>query len=128
MTTHTFLLNDFYIIKSIQQIDSKISATIVLNEQHAIFKGHFEQMPVVPGVCQTQIIKEILQQQVSKTLTLKKGDNIKFTAMIIPTQHQTVNVEIVFQPKQEGELFVEATLFFKDITFTKFKGTFINSI
>ena len=128
MTTHTFLLNDFYIIKSIQQIDSKISATIVLNEQHAIFKGHFGQMPVVPGVCQTQIIKEILQQQVSKTLTLKKGDNIKFTAMIIPTQHQTVNVEIVFQPKQEGELFVEATLFFKDITFTKFKGTFINSI
>ncbi|MCC6182126.1 MAG: 3-hydroxyacyl-ACP dehydratase [Bacteroidia bacterium] len=127
-TTDTFLLNDFYVIKSIQQVDTKILATIALNEQHAIFKGHFEQMPVVPGVCQTQIIKEILQLQTSKTLTLKKGDNIKFTAMIVPTQHQTVNIEIVFQSKLEGELFTEATLFFNDITFTKFKGTFINSI
>ena len=121
----TFLLNDFYTIKSTQLLeDNKIIAEIVLNSEHPIFKGHFEQMPVVPGVCQTQIIKEILQLHFKKELMLHKGDNIKFLAMIIPTQVKHISIEININNQLENYQ-VDAKLFSESTIFTKFKGSFI---
>ena len=68
--TDTFLLNDFYTVESTQKTaENNLLTTIVLNAEHPIFKGHFEQMPVVPGVCQTQIIKEVLQNELGHNLT-----------------------------------------------------------
>jgi 3-hydroxyacyl-[acyl-carrier-protein] dehydratase len=122
--TDTFLLNDFYTIEtSTKTDDSMIEATIKLNAGHAIFKGHFEQMPVVPGVCQTQIIKELLQEELGKNLTLTVGNNIKFTGMIIPTQHPVFNVDLKYT-SSENQYIVDAQLFFENTIFTKFKGTF----
>jgi 3-hydroxyacyl-[acyl-carrier-protein] dehydratase len=126
--TNTFLLNDFYTIESLQkQEPNTLLAKVKLNEAHAIFKGHFEQMPVVPGVCQTQIIKELLQQTLSKDLILANGKNIKFTGMIIPTQNLIINIELTYQ-EIENKFVVDAKLFFENTIFTKFKGTFIENI
>jgi 3-hydroxyacyl-[acyl-carrier-protein] dehydratase len=81
-------------------------------------------MPVVPGVCQTQLIKEILQEETKKNLVLSKGTNIKFMAMIVPQEHPKLSVEIGF--KKENDIYsVDAKLFFDAIIFTKFKGEFI---
>lgn len=123
----TFLLNDFYTIETLnKKDDSTINATIKLKANHDIFKGHFEQMPVMPGVCQTQLIKELLQQELGKNLTLTIGNNIKFTGMIIPTQHPVFNVELKYT-SAENQYVVDAQLFFENTIFTKFKGTFITS-
>lgn len=122
--TNIFLLNDFYTIDSIEkQSPNTFLASIQLNQSHPIFKGHFEQMPVVPGVCQTQIIKELLQQELNKNLTLTKGDNIKFTGMIIPSQNSEIKVELTYK-EVENQFVVDAKLFFESTIFTKFKGTF----
>ena len=121
--TDTFLLNDFYTIESLKTADSSILAVIQLNKDHSVFKGHFEQMPVVPGVCQTQIIKELLQQSINMNLQLTKGNNIKFTGMIIPTQHPDIKVEITYKLEEDNYI-TEAKLFFGETIFTKFKGTF----
>ncbi len=122
--TDTFLLNDFYTIASIEKnTEGVLLATVKLNAEHAIFKGHFEQMPIVPGVCQTQIVKELLQGETNKNLRLTKGNNIKFTGMIIPTQHPLVQVELTY--KEENTSYTtEAKLFFENSIFTKFKGVF----
>lgn len=123
--TNTFLLNDFYTLeKSTLSEEEKIFTSIEFNANHHIFKGHFEQMPVVPGVCQTQIIKEILQEKIKKNLVLLKGTNIKFTGMIVPSEHPKVFIEMSY--KFESNVYkVDAKLFFEAITFTKFKGEFI---
>jgi 3-hydroxymyristoyl/3-hydroxydecanoyl-(acyl carrier protein) dehydratase len=80
-------------------------------------------MPVVPGVCQTQIIKEVLQKEINANLTLTKGDNIKFLGTIVPTQHQQVQLEIVYK-QVENTCLVDAKFYFENSTFTKFKGEF----
>ena len=122
--TDTFLLNDFYTVESKSKVDnSTLKASIKLNANHDIFKGHFEQMPVMPGVCQTQLIKELLQEELGKNLTLVLGNNIKFTGMIIPTQHPVFNVEVKYT-LVENKIDVDAQLFFETTIFTKFKGTF----
>ena len=125
--TNTFLLGTFYSIDSIEKTGDKgIFTQIKLNTAHDIFKGQFEQMPVVPGVCQTQIIKEVLQEIVKKEVSLLKGDNIKFIGMIVPNQYPIINLELTFH--EENNLYnVDAKLFFENTIFTKFKGTFILS-
>ncbi len=122
--TDTFLLNDFYNIASVTKPDAaKLNAEVVLNADHAIFKGHFEQMPIVPGVCQTQLIKELLQEELNLNLTMVKGSNIKFMGMIIPQQHPKISVELEYT--QADNLYtVEAKLFYDSTIFTKFKGDF----
>ena len=123
----TFLLNDFYTINSFEKKeDNSLSVQINLNVNHNIFKGHFEQMPVVPGVCQTQIIKDVLQNETGMNLMMTKGDNINFTGMIIPTQTPVFSLELKYK-KEEINYNVEASLFFENTTFTKFKGTFIQN-
>jgi len=122
--TDTFLLNDFYTVETSNKTDdSIITATIKLNANHDIFKGHFEQMPVMPGVCQTQLIKELLQEELGKNLTLTVGSNIKFTGMITPSQHPVFNVELKYT-STENQYVVDAQLFSENTIFTKFKGTF----
>lgn len=122
--TDTFLLNDFYTLGSVTKTGpAKLTAEISLNADHAIFKGHFEQMPIVPGVCQTQMIKELLQEELNLNLTMVKGSNIKFMGMIVPQQHPNITMEIEYS--QADNLYTaEAKLFHENTTFTKFKGDF----
>ena len=123
---NSFLLNDFYSITSSQLIeDNKIGFNILLNKTHDIFKGHFENAPVVPGVCQTQIVKELLQIHLQKDLMLHKGDNIKFLSMINPQKVENLSVEIIFKNDNNNIRF-EAKLFFETTIFTKFNGSFID--
>lgn len=123
--TDTFLLSDFYTVKHHEDIaEGKFQATVLLNAGHPVFKGHFEQMPVVPGVFQTQLIKELLQEQLKENLLMSAGDNIKFMSMIVPGQHPEISIEVSYR-KDENKYIAEARLFAENTTFTKFKGTFI---
>lgn len=123
--TDTFLLNDFYTVKQRENTaENKLSATVLLNAAHPVFKGHFEQMPVVPGVFQTQLIKELLQEHLQKNLLLSNGDNIKFMSMIVPGQHPEISIEIGYR-EDENKYLAEARIFVENTTFTKFKGTYI---
>jgi 3-hydroxyacyl-[acyl-carrier-protein] dehydratase len=122
--TDTLLLNDFYTVHDkVKTGESSFTCGILFDASHAIFKGHFEQMPVVPGVCQSQMIMELLQEELGLNLLMHQGDNIKFTGMIVPTQHPKVLAEISYS--RAGDIITaEAKIYFETITFTKFKGTF----
>jgi 3-hydroxyacyl-[acyl-carrier-protein] dehydratase len=117
------LKDDFYTVKQSGNAENTLRALIVLNAAHGIFAGHFPQMPIVPGVCQAQIIKELLEEEVDAKLFLHKGDNIKFTGMIIPTQTPEVHIEIVYEHEGD-EIIADAKLFFENTVFTKYKGKF----
>lgn len=122
--TDTLLLNDFYTASGKAKTgEQAFSCEISLNAAHPIFKGHFEQMPVVPGVCQTQMIMELLQEELGYSLRMATGDNIKFTGMIVPEQHPKVMVEVNYAIV-EGLIKSEAKIYFESTTFTKFKGSF----
>lgn len=122
--TDTFLLNDFYTIEDLKTTaENSFSATVLLNAAHRVFKGHFEQMPVVPGVFQTQLIKEIFQKHLKKNLLMVTGDNIKFMAMILPDKHPKIVLEINYR-LDENKYITDAKLFYENTTFTKFKGIF----
>jgi len=67
-------------------------AAIRLNAGHPIYRAHFPGTPITPGVCQVQIIGELLSERVGRPLTLQEVVNLKFTAPISPVDHPELTV------------------------------------
>ena len=112
------LLNDFFFITDQELATNKIKARIRFSPEHKIFKGHFPDAPVVPGVCMVQIVREVLESAVKSKFRIKSADNIKFLSVLNPRQNTEVNLEITYTEESTGVL-VNATIFDENITFFK---------
>ncbi len=122
------LLNNFYKIQSVSsQSENEIIATIILNPEHEIYKGHFPNNPVVPGVVSVQIINEILSKHLVKKLMTSSAKSIKFPAMINPNVNPQLFVKINYTENEDKSCKVTAQIFFEDIIFLKFSGSFLFS-
>lgn len=78
------LIKDFYTLNDLTVVENTATAQITINKNHEVFKGHFPGNPVTPGVCMMQIIKELTQQIVGKSLFMETSSNVKFMAIINP--------------------------------------------
>lgn len=117
------LLQDFYTANNIIKGDNIISADIIFNPAHDIFKGHFPQQPVVPGVCMVQIVKQVLEQSTNRLTRLKNASNIKFLSMIVPVENEIIKLKINYK-NINNELDVSADLSNSQNLAFKFKGSF----
>ena len=106
-----------------QNIENQIITTkITINANHPIFKGHFPEQPVLPGVCQLDIITEILSEYLQKDITISQSRNIKYPGMIIPGKIDELTVEIV-QNNDDGTE-ITSRIFSDDSVFLKAKIKF----
>lgn len=119
------LLTNFYTeLSSTYQANVETFAShICLNPVHEIYKGHFPQMPIAPGVVLVQIIKEIIESKLQKQLRLTEGDNIKFLALINPNETSELQLSITIK-QQNTILDVKAEYTGNQKSYTKFKGRF----
>lgn len=101
----------------------KFSARIEFMPSHPIFAGHFPGNPVVPGVCQVEMIREIVMEILNKPLLLKKSDNIKFLSMINPVLQPVLNIDLDLKTRSADETDVTAVIRSEQAVFLKFKGT-----
>lgn len=116
------LSGSFYTTNQIEQSPGAVTASIVFNDAHPIFKGHFPSIPVVPGVCMMQIVKEILEQTISSKTKLTHAGNLKFLSLITPAQTPSVILKMNFTGTGD-EYDVQAELTNGTQTFFKFRGT-----
>jgi len=116
------LLNDFYTIAQKSTTPGVVKATISINKKHRILEGHFPGLPVVPGVCMMQIVREVMEVTSGKELKLTEADNMKFLSVINPEQNTEVEVTINYT-EDAGKYVVNATLFAATVTFFKLKAT-----
>lgn len=119
------LFNNFYkIINSDNSQNDKLSVLVKIDKFHPIFKGHFPNHPVTPGVCTMQIIKELSEQWSGKKLMLKTARNVKFMAIINPELNEDVQFEIQFEQLSDEELSVKSTVSIDENPALKFSGVF----
>ena len=115
------LLNDFYTIINRDASDGAVRAKIFINRAHKIFDGHFPGLPIVPGVCMMQIIREIMEVTTDRSLSISGAENMKFLSVINPDQNNEVDVSITYT--NDGDMFnVNASLFAGTVTFFKLKA------
>ncbi len=119
------LIPDFYTIQKTEITENKISAGILLNPNHEVYKGHFPGQPVVPGVIQLQIIKEILAENLGQELFLNKVVSAKYLQMIIPDNSPGLKFTIDYQKTDEGVYKVNASIGSRETVFTKVRMTFV---
>jgi 3-hydroxyacyl-[acyl-carrier-protein] dehydratase len=130
------LLKDFYTLVDRTGPIEELSASggyseryryrIRLNPSHPVYEGHFSGNPVVPGVCQIQIIKELLSLIKGRELFLKQSENVKFLSLMVPVENKIITADINIREKEDGGIQVNVTLTDGEIVFIKFKGLFIN--
>jgi 3-hydroxyacyl-[acyl-carrier-protein] dehydratase len=65
------------------------SVQVKLNADHYIYRAHFPNNPITPGVCLVQMAAEILELRLGKQLQLNTAVNIKFRKPVAPTDCPT---------------------------------------
>ena len=119
------LINDFYKINKLQVSDNFIDAQIKINDGHNIFKGHFPDKPIVPGVMQQQIVKEILSEALNKELQTVKISNMKFMALIEPDKNAELSINIKITSNNSNEIKIDAKIFSEQTIFFKIKAQYL---
>lgn len=116
------LLGNFYRILETEKDGQTYRVKVAFNSAHEIFTGHFPDLPVVPGVCQTQMLIETLSQLLNRQVELRLAHHIKFLALLNPEKENIIGLEIKID-RQEGEhLWVSAVYSSPSETFFRFKG------
>jgi 3-hydroxyacyl-[acyl-carrier-protein] dehydratase len=115
---------DFYALKNFSIPETgKVQSEIELNAAHDIFKGHFPDNPVVPGVCLIQISKEMLEKSLNTSTHLIQSSQVKFLAVVDPTVDAVLNVALETK-EQDGLISANAVISAGEKVFFKFKGIF----
>ena len=94
------LKDNLYTITS-EDIDNGLFK-IRLKEDCFIYAAHFPNLPITPGVCVVQIVKELAELLFGHMLTLRSIRNAKFLKVMQPNGKEfIINIEV---KKQEGIL------------------------
>jgi len=96
------LIPHFYSVKEFNFTDNQLKAIIELNPEHDVFKGHFPNNPVTPGVCMLQILKELTEQATNTNLFIKECSNVKFMALINPEVNEVLAITIDINQVEEN--------------------------
>ncbi|WP_264535733.1 3-hydroxyacyl-ACP dehydratase [Flavobacterium sp. N1736] len=119
------VLKDFYKVLSEEKItDSKYTITILVNEKHDVFKGHFPGNPIMPGVCMIQIIKELTEKITQSTLMIQTLSNVKFMALINPEATPELRLELDIVTTEDDLVKVKNTTYFNDTVALKLSNVY----
>ncbi len=123
------LLNKLYTLSSLElsKEKDKITAYILLNREHPVFKGHFPGNPILPGVCTVQIIRELLEKSLEKELLLARAGNIKYLGFINPFTTSEIQFELVLKNLETGALSCTASVSEGGTALCSFKGEYFAS-
>lgn len=116
-------LNDFFTYQIIHQQQLSIKALVTIDPAHRIYKGHFPEQPVTPGVVLIEILRQILSKALNKKLMFTAAKEIKFLTPVLPSE--TKEIEYVIETSQsEGSFTVNCVILQGEKVFTKIKGEF----
>lgn len=96
------LKNSLYNIISTDATDKGCAYTLSLNPEHVIYKAHFPEMPITPGVCIIQVAKELLEEATGKSLSITMVKNVKFLRVISPVDTKEVCYSLQKITEEDG--------------------------
>lgn len=92
---------------------------IRLNPECIIYKAHFPEQPITPGVCITQIAVELVEVIVGHSLQMTEIKNVKFLSILTPTTQTEVTYTITIKSSDDKETRVQAVAQSDDVVYAK---------
>ena len=118
------LLNSFFFIENIEYGNELVQTSLRLAKDHPIFTGHFPNLPVVPGVCMMQMVKEIMESLEGKQLLIDEAPNLKFLSVLNPNENAVVDSSISIEERLGDNLLkINATISNGSVIFFKMIAT-----
>ena len=90
-----------YLVLEVHENEDDINYLIDIDFSHPVFKGHFPEKSVLPGVMMCDIVRHLVSDKLEIKAQLVLAKNIKFLRMIIPSEDNTYNVKISIVEDQE---------------------------
>ena len=78
------LKDNLYRVVTTEPTDDGFRCQIRLDADPVIYKAHFPQNPVTPGVCLMQMAKEMMEERLGRRLQQKEVPGMKFCRTITP--------------------------------------------
>ena len=88
------LEGNFYKVHTIEQVEDSYKVEVELFADHPIYKGHFPQQAVVPGVCTLTIIRECLGEILSNEVSFKSIKECKYVSALIPQEDLRIIINL----------------------------------
>ncbi len=102
--------------------DTKYEFSVEINPEDLLFRGHFPERPVLPGVCTIQILRECLCSVLKKDLHFMEISQCKFMGMVVPDIDNLLNIQV--SAKEENcKYVVNASIINSERVVFKIKGT-----
>ena len=90
-----------------------------LNPECLIYKAHFPEQPITPGVCITQIAVELAEIVVGHSLQMTGIKNVKFLSILSPTTQTEVTYTITIKSSDDKETRIQAVAQSDDVVYAK---------
>ena len=90
-----------------------------LNPECIIYKAHFPEQPITPGVCITQIAVELAEIVVGHSLQMIGIKNVKFLSILSPTTQTEVTYTITIKSSDDKETRIQAVAQSDDVVYAK---------
>ena len=124
------LINSLFIINKIEELPitadcntpGRYSVSITLDETHDIFKGHFPGNPILPGVCQVEIVREIAENILENKLMLTQASQVKYLNLLNPLADPLLQFNLKIGRSGIDEFDVSAESVSAEKIFMKMKG------
>ncbi len=100
-------------------------AEIELDASHPLFEGHFPGNPILPGVCTVQIIRELVEQFLQKSLYMTKAGNIKYLGFVNPVTMPLLSFQVNLKEADNRIILCSASVSAPGISVCSFKGEFL---
>lgn len=117
------LIKDFYERVSLTSTGpDEYEVLVNLNKDSTVYAGHFPDQPIAPGVCLTQMVKEVTNAILEKNWQLKEVRQIKFLAMVDPNVTPSLLLQLSLKPT-DTDCKVVCTASADEISYFKIIGT-----
>ncbi|MDL2315105.1 hypothetical protein LJC16_02480 [Bacteroidales bacterium OttesenSCG-928-C19] len=120
------LKDDFFTIIEDQSLNKNdVEYKIQLKASHPVYKAHFPNNPITPGVYIIQMAAELASEFLKCELRLKKADKIRFQNVINPLENSILNAKFTIHEDDIGSYKAAVNIFNENDFFAKLSLTLI---
>ncbi len=101
-----------------RETDGSLSAIARFSADFTGFKGHFENQPILPGICQLELVRAVVARELGKPLVLLQVKNVKYLRVVRPEEELAVKVNV---SNCADTLLIDATIKASDSLISKIK-------
>ena len=116
------LLNTLYTYEHLEgDVSASLKFKVNIQANHEIYKGHFPDNPITPGVCQMEMVKEILSDHLGQNLFFNSVSDMKFISMWVPKGSESVFMDISANAYEDGYK-IKASIYTDTCVYFKLRG------